>query len=70
MTAKTHRRRESDLQCRLRRLIELRGLHVVANDLGVAREPVARYLAGIDVQAGTRELIERKLAELGDDEGR
>jgi hypothetical protein len=57
----------SDLQCRLRRMIDLRGVTHVARELGLAREPVIRYLAGLDIQAGTRELIERKLTELGDE---
>lgn len=55
---------ESDLQRRLRRMINLRGVTHVARELGLAREPVIRYLASLDVHAGTRELIERKLAEL------
>jgi len=58
---------ESDLQRRLRRMINLRGVTHVARELGLAREPVIRYLASLDVHAGTRELIERKLTELGDE---
>lgn len=63
LTAEEHPVAESDLQRQLRRMIDLRGVTHVARELGLAREPVIRYLAGLGVQAGTRELIERRLAE-------
>jgi transcriptional regulator with XRE-family HTH domain len=54
---------EGPLARTLRRLIELRGLTRVATDLGVSREALARYLARIDLQQGTRALIEGLLRE-------
>jgi hypothetical protein len=54
-----------ELRRRLRRQIELRGLVQVSRDLGIARESLARYLARIPVQAGTRALIEAKLTDRG-----
>lgn len=54
---------ESDLQRRLRRMIELSSLRRVSTDLGVSRESLLRYLSNVDVQAGTRLLIEAKLSK-------
>lgn len=52
---------EGDLEHRLRRMIELHSLSRVSTRLGVSREALARYLARLEVQAGTRELIEARL---------
>jgi hypothetical protein len=57
---------ESELQRRLRRMIELRGVGAVSREIGLAREPVLRYLTGVDVQVVTRALIESKLSKLDD----
>jgi ferric-dicitrate binding protein FerR (iron transport regulator) len=56
---------EPDLPRRLRRMIDLRGLACISRELAVSRESLARYLARLDVHAGTLERIERKLAALG-----
>lgn len=53
---------ESDLQRRLRRMVELSSLSRVATNLGVSKESLLRYLASVDLQAGTRMLIESKLS--------
>lgn len=55
---------EGELPRRLRREIELRSLSRVAKDWGISRESLARYLALLDVQRGTRALIESKLSGL------
>jgi hypothetical protein len=55
---------ESDLQRRLRRMIELRTLTRLSIELGISREALLRYLSGVDMQAGTLVLIEAKLAKL------
>lgn len=54
---------ESDLQRRLRRMVELSSLSRVAANLGVSKESLLRYLASVDLQAGTRLLIEARLSE-------
>jgi hypothetical protein len=43
-------------------MIELRTLARLSIDLGISREALLRYLAGIDLQPGTVALIESKLA--------
>ncbi len=53
---------ESDLQRRLRRMIELSSLSRVSAHLGVSKEALLRYLASVDLQAGTRVLIEARLS--------
>lgn len=58
-----HRQPDPTLTRRLRRMIDLRGLSRVADELEISRESLARYLALIPVQRGTFALIESKLAE-------
>lgn len=57
---------EGELPRRLRRMINLDGLTQVSRELGISRESLARYLAGLDVQAGTRALIESRISGLDD----
>jgi hypothetical protein len=64
LTTSTVDGEEPPLKRRLRRMIDLRGLEPVARELGLGREALARYLAGIHVQAGTFKLIEDRLAKL------
>lgn len=62
----THMRDEGELPRALRKLIELRTTTRVAADLGLSREVVLRYLAGVELQAATLERVERKLRALVD----
>ena len=53
-----------ELQQRLRRRIEMRGLARVSVQLVIARESLARYLAAIHLQPATFAHIEHTLAKL------
>jgi hypothetical protein len=54
-----------ELKKRLRTMVERKSLARVADELGLAREPLLRYLADVHLQTGTFRLIESTLAELG-----
>lgn len=62
MTSTDNAGDEGELPRRLRRMVNLRGLSRVSAELGISRESLARYLARLDVQAGTLALIESKLS--------
>lgn len=66
MTSPEPRFGDPDLRHRLRRMIELRSLARVADELGVGRQSLACYLARLTVQPGTLALIEQKLAAVDD----
>lgn len=56
---------DADLRARLRHAIEKRTLTRVSVELGVSREALLRFLALVELQAGSLELIRGKLAKLG-----
>lgn len=58
---------EPPLKRRLRRMIDLRGLDPVATELGLGRQSLACYLAGIHVREATFALIEARLSKLDDE---
>lgn len=53
---------DEDLVARLRGEVEREGLVRTAKRIGMARETVARILAGVDVRAGTRALLRQQLS--------
>lgn len=56
---------DAKLRRRLRRAINDRSLTEVSREVSVSREALLRYLARVDVQAGTLELIRGRLSRLG-----
>lgn len=58
----------SDLRKRVRALVDARGVDRAARALGLTKEPVLRFCAGLEVRAGTIALVERNIdaAEKGE----
>ena len=56
----------ADLQAKLRRLIDAHGLHVVADQIQLSRDPILRYLAGVSQNTRSIARIEQWVQEAPD----